>query len=567
MFKLIQLFTFIGFALAANVVVAQSGAEKISDVSADETVVQGKLIYEEKCVQCHGADGMGDGPAAERLNPRPRDFTRAKYKIRSTDSRELPTDEDLFNVITNGMPGTSMPAWDDLSADDRRNVVAYIKTFSKRFDQAGAPPKKLNLGDKVSSSDESVAQGRQVYEEIECSKCHGQEGRGDGPSALSLVDEWEYPIRPADLTESWTFRGGSSAEDIYKRFIAGLDGTPMPSIIGSFVMDEDIEEIQIKIEDEEELTDEEREKFEKAMAEVRVKSWHLANYVRSLAPEDAPEVEVVLESKLVEGELPQEIDDPRWHELERNFYPLVGQVILEPRNFTPSVDAVFVKSMYNEEEIAFLLTWDDPSVSVASRPEDTSASETVEEAAMSAISEQETPTIYDDAIAMQFPVKLSDKPDRPYFLMGDSRKGVYLWRWQASDSFDTEGQPNAISHVTEENAKGMTEVSEQPGESQTVDAKVVYSNGRYQLLARRKRNTDDKNDLQFEAGRFIPIAFFAWDGSSNESGSRCSVSTWYYLLLEEPASQKRFLYAPIAAVLAIAFQVLLMKNVRKRAKA
>ncbi|MFQ5638337.1 MAG: c-type cytochrome [bacterium] len=541
-------------AVALSVISAQAVQEKSSDAADDKNIVAGKKIYEEKCAHCHGAEGKGDGPAAERLSPRPRDFTRAKYKIRSTDSRELPTDEDLYNIVSNGMPGTSMPAWDDLSADERRKVVAYIKTFSKRFDQAETPPKKLNLGDKVTFSEESVTAGRQVYEEIECFKCHGLEGRGDGQSALSLVDEWDYPIRPADLTESWTFRGGSSTEDIYKRFIAGLDGTPMPSIVGSFVMDEEIEEIQIKIEDEEELTDEEREKFEKAMAEVRVRSWHLANYVRSLAPKEKPEVEVVLKSKLVEGELPQEIDDPRWDELERNFYPLVGQVILEPRNFTPSVDAVFVKSMYNDKEVAFLLTWDDPSLSVLS--DSSERSETIENV--------EQATIHDDAIALQFPVKLSDKPDRPYFLMGDARKRVYLWRWQASHSFGMETQESGILPATEANAKGIIEITKQSAASQNVFTKVAYSNGRYQLLAKRSLTTDDKNDLQFEAGRFIPIAYFAWDGASGEVGAQCSVSTWYYLLLEKPASRKPYFYAPIAAILAIIFQFFVMHSVRRR---
>lgn len=563
MFRFIRLFTLIGFAVIASVTIAQP--------SDDKNIVEGKAVYEEKCAHCHGTEGKGDGPAAERLSPRPRDFTRAKFKIRSTESRELPTDEDLFKVITNGMPGTSMPAWDDLSEADRSKLVAYIKTFSRRFGQADEPPKKINLGNRVQFSEESVAKGREVYKELECVKCHGQEGRGDGPSALSLVDEWNYPTRPADLTESWRFRGGNSTEEIYKRFIAGLDGTPMPSIVGSFVIDEEIEDIQIKIEDEEPLTPEEHEKFEAAMKEIRVKSWHLANYVRSLGPKKNPKVQVVLKSRLIEGELPQEIDDPRWDEIESNLYPLVGQIIQEPRNFTPSVDAVFVKSVYNDNEIAFLLAWNDPSKSIASTVAiDTSSSPAASESANPPETivnpKQETLTVYDDAFVLQFPVKLSDGPERPYFLMGNARRSVYLWRWQASNSFDAETQPGGKLHVTEANAKGMTELTEQPTESQNVYAQVAYNNGRYQLLAKRSLTTKDKNDLQFEVGRFIPMAFFAWDGSSSEVGPQCSVSTWYYLLLEKPASKKGFLYAPIAAILAIVFQFFVMKNVRKRAQ-
>src|SRR5262245_37399006 len=72
---------------------------------------RGKQLSEAKCALCHGASGKGDGPAAERLLPRPRDFTAGKFKIRSTASGQLPTDDDLVRVIRDGMPGTSMPAW------------------------------------------------------------------------------------------------------------------------------------------------------------------------------------------------------------------------------------------------------------------------------------------------------------------------------------------------------------------------------------------------------------------------------------------------------------------------
>ena len=121
--------------------------------------------------------------------------------------------------------------------------------------------------------------------------------------------------------------------------------------------------------------------------------------------------------------------------------------------------------------------------------------------------------------------------------------------------------------MTEGNAKGMTEFAEQPAGSRSVYAKAAYSDGQYRLLAKRPLSTEDKNDLQFEVGRFIPIAFFAWDGSSGEVGTECSVSTWYYLFLERPASPKRYLFAPIAAILAIVFEISVMKGVRRRAGA
>jgi len=199
----------------------------------------GKSVYDDKCAHCHGAEGKGDGAGAERLSPRPRDFTRGLYKIRSTESGELPTDDDLLRIVTEGMPGTSMPGWPGLSDEERRAVVAYIKTFSKQFERAAAPS-EIAMADRVAPSEKSESEGRKVFEMLECAKCHGQEGRGNGPSALSLVDEWGYPTRPADLTMSWRFRGGTATEDLYRRFIAGLAGTPMPSIKESFPLDMEV---------------------------------------------------------------------------------------------------------------------------------------------------------------------------------------------------------------------------------------------------------------------------------------------------------------------------------------
>ncbi len=72
-------------------------------------------IYQTRCAQCHGEEGAGDGPAADFFYPRPRDFTLAvfKYKTSHADS-EFPYDRDLAKTIRDGLPGTSMPAWGEI---------------------------------------------------------------------------------------------------------------------------------------------------------------------------------------------------------------------------------------------------------------------------------------------------------------------------------------------------------------------------------------------------------------------------------------------------------------------
>ena len=118
--------------------------------NAPEASEKGKAVYDNSCAHCHGIEGRGDGSAAENLLPKPRDFTRGLYKIRSTESGELPTDQDLFNIITEGMPGSSMPEWETaLSANERWEVVAYIKTFHDGFKENETPPKQITLAGKI----------------------------------------------------------------------------------------------------------------------------------------------------------------------------------------------------------------------------------------------------------------------------------------------------------------------------------------------------------------------------------------------------------------------------------
>ncbi len=62
-----------------------------------------------------------------------------------------------------------------------------------------------------------------------CWKCHGPEGRGDGPSASTLTDSNDQPIRPYNFAAGSRFKCGVTNRDLYKIFMTGLDGTPMPS--------------------------------------------------------------------------------------------------------------------------------------------------------------------------------------------------------------------------------------------------------------------------------------------------------------------------------------------------
>ena len=73
-------------------------AQPQPDLGSEEQRQAGKAVYDKWCAQCHGDDGAGEGIAAPYVHPKPRDFTSAKYKIRSTRNGSLPTDADLRGV-------------------------------------------------------------------------------------------------------------------------------------------------------------------------------------------------------------------------------------------------------------------------------------------------------------------------------------------------------------------------------------------------------------------------------------------------------------------------------------
>ncbi len=205
-----------------------AGAARAEEATPDE-LRAGKFIYERACENCHGRQGKGDGVAAPLLDPRPRDFTKGLFKFRTTPSGKVPTFDDLARTVTHGLAGTAMTAWRELSTKDRRTVLLYVQTFSPRFKAETAA--SITIPPEPPLTMESVKRGAKWYTEIECNKCHGAEGRGDGPSAAELQDDWDKrPIRPTDLTQGPRFKRGSTPPDIYLTLFTGLTGTPMPSV-------------------------------------------------------------------------------------------------------------------------------------------------------------------------------------------------------------------------------------------------------------------------------------------------------------------------------------------------
>ena len=480
-------------AFGAIIAVASLLAATSPGIAQQGDAAAGKAVYERKCAGCHGEKGDGKGPAAELLVPKPRDFTSGIYKIRTT-ANKAPSDQDLFKIITDGMPGTSMPPWAVLPERDRWSLVAYIKTFAaEKFKEA---PKKLELPKEVASSPESLKRGKEMYEAIECNKCHGTQGRADGPSRAELKDEWGNPIAPANLTKPWRFRGGAARADIATRLANGILGTPMPSFIDSVEKPEDV--------------------------------WHVTNYLLSLAPGAVKYATLVTVTSVSEA-IPEDPNAALWERIAPSHIPLMGQVIVDPRNFNPSIDMVSARAVWNDTEIAFHLTWDD-------------ATQSVEDAAKKT---------YADAVSLQFPPNVEAGPERPYFLMGDGSDAVYLLRWENGKG------------VTEATANGPAKIA--PIAGSEAAAKAVYADGQYRLVVKRPLASKDAARLTFRPGVFTPVAFQAWDGGAGETGTRMSLTSWYYLRLEEPQSNRRFVVPPVVAILTLAAMLLVVRVASRRA--
>jgi cytochrome c oxidase cbb3-type subunit 2 len=217
-------------ATCALLAVRARAAEQIDALKAE-----GAKTYARYCVGCHGVNGDGKGPAAEMLIVKPRDFTKGIFKFRSTPSGTLPTDEDLYKIISRGVYRTSMPDWALLSERERLAVIIYIKGFYPEWAKRGAgtpvfiPKPPASLG-----SSESVARGRELFVLLECTTCHGDSGQGDGPSAKTLApDIWGNKQKPFDFTKGH-LKSGPIPQDIYRTFMTGVGGTAMPSYADIF---------------------------------------------------------------------------------------------------------------------------------------------------------------------------------------------------------------------------------------------------------------------------------------------------------------------------------------------
>jgi len=430
----------------------------------------GKAVFFRKCVFCHGPEGGGDGPESQTHWPRPRNFHAGTFKIRHTASGELPTERDLFLTVTNGLPGSAMPSFErKLTEQERHQVIAFITTTfvkDRNFQDPDEDFHVIDYGQQVPSSEESIKRGRDIFmNKAKCLECHGLDGRGDGN--LTMKDEWDNPIVPADLYKCWNFRGNRrdpyNPRNIFREVSTGLNGTPMPS-------------------------------FAEALSVQQ--RWDVANFVISLCPKEKidpikilPATRFVVRSRYVKNDLPKNPDDPIWQKMDPQYIGLTLPVIEMQRKFVQMIDNIWVKTMFNDKEIAWALEWDDRNKSTVP-PGGTKRTDPNEEVAAYA----DDPG-FNDEVGIMF--------------WNDAKNLLDVWKWES------DGVVKAFT------AEGFVAQAVTLEERTNNDLKVVYSNfknGQWRVIITRPLKAKKKYDVQFDANKPIQTDFFAWDGHNGDHG-------------------------------------------------
>jgi DMSO reductase family type II enzyme heme b subunit len=164
-----------------------------------------------------------------------------------------------------------------------------------------------------------------------------------------------------------------------------------------------------------------------------------------------------------------------------------------------------------------------------------------------------------DSLALQFPVKTLEGTKKPHFLRGDSGNPVNLWLWKSDR--EEAGTPS----VEDVNASGPDQpIKIQPAENQQTKGKGIWKDGVWHVVIKRPLTTEDKSDVQFEKGKFIPFALNVWDGSNGEHNLLMSLSTWNYVILEAPVPMTVYLYTFLGIIGLGGIEWLLVKKQNKK---
>lgn len=230
----------------ATLTTALKAAPKSGDsivTGGGEVLKNGRSLYQRHCSHCHGTSGDGNGPTAQYLYPRPRDYRHGVFKFTTTNDQSKASREDLARILKQGIAGTYMPSFLLLPDSEIHSLVEYVRFLAMRgeferrlvnelasdysqtavtgrikggekradilkdlseFLASDFPDSVTTTGDelaeawtaadtedakvipsvaRVPDSPESRRRGRELYlsKALNCADCHGIYGQGNGP--------------------------------------------------------------------------------------------------------------------------------------------------------------------------------------------------------------------------------------------------------------------------------------------------------------------------------------------------------------------------------------------------
>lgn len=229
-------------------------------IDGGEILKQGRVLYMRHCSHCHGSSGDGNGPTAQYLNPRPRDYRNGVFKFTSTNDLSKVSRDDLTRVLKYGIPGTYMPSFLLMEDSEIHAIVEYVRFLSirgeyelklvaeltgdysvkalesrqekrsdivdelKKFLKEDMPGAATGAGDelaeqwtvadtedakiipsvpRVPDTEESRRKGRELYlsKTLNCADCHGIDGAGNGPQTMAFEDK-AHPVTGVKYSEA-----------------------------------------------------------------------------------------------------------------------------------------------------------------------------------------------------------------------------------------------------------------------------------------------------------------------------------------------------------------------------
>jgi hypothetical protein len=419
-----------------------------------------------------------------------------------------------------------MPSFSFLKDNEIKSLVDIVKEFSG-IDNSDVHP--IFIPEELPSTDELIALGKTIYAEVGCNMCHGDAGKGDGPSSRKLSDSHGYPIVPKNFT-SGVYLGGEKNQDLYLRFVAGMDGTPMPSY-GNLA-----DVLGKPKEDENKL------------------SWALVHYVKSLEISKdenkniLPENGVISATKIernIESDEMMDYFSPIWETSPSSSIPVSR--LWQSDNINHKL--VDIQAVYNNKYLAIKMEWED-----FTKDNDLYRAQDFQDGAAIQFSidgnkgfhgmgSEDHPTDIwfwkaewqmrvegkiDSDIVLAYANRVSDSDVESYpTVMNDI---AYISGKDAGNINSESGKISSVENVT---AVGPQTVTPLKGKKQKIMGNGTWDGQKWRVVFVRKRKAYSKEKVNFEKEKLIPIGFAIWDGNERDRNGQKMVSSWYDLKLKD----------------------------------